>query len=349
MTEIVVAQRMWQRRGTTAEWAAANPVLAQGEIGVETFAAGVPVKMKIGDGVTVWSLLSYSGGGGGGITPAMRFTAETSSAADVDPGVGKLAWNHATQASATMLFLDDTTADGAPITGMWPIIEQGGFIYIQNRLDESRWQIWRITSIVDASGYVKLGVVLVAYLGVLADGDPVLVTIENGPGPSTGTQPITGLSDTYIGSGNGSPEGVVTAPRGAVYTRLDGGPQTTLYMKESGVGNTGWVAYHRSTPSRSLAPFVSHDLTAADVAYRLNCDTVRVIHLPPTSGVFVLDDAVEIRQTTIHDVTFTPGVGVTIEYDASLFSAKSRYKGAVVEVKVVDTDTYSITGALADP
>ena len=57
MTEIVVAQRMWQRRGTTAEWAAANPVLAQGEIGVETFAAGMPVKIKIGDGVTAWALL----------------------------------------------------------------------------------------------------------------------------------------------------------------------------------------------------------------------------------------------------------------------------------------------------
>lgn len=40
----------------------------------------------------------------------------------------------------------------------------------------------------------------------------------------------------------GSPEGVVTAPVGAIRTRLDGGAGSTLYVKESGTGSTGWVA-----------------------------------------------------------------------------------------------------------
>lgn len=43
-------------------------------------------------------------------------------------------------------------------------------------------------------------------------------------------------------SGTGSPEGVKTAPVGSLYTRLDGGAGTTLYVKESGTGSTGWVA-----------------------------------------------------------------------------------------------------------
>lgn len=43
-------------------------------------------------------------------------------------------------------------------------------------------------------------------------------------------------------SGTGSPEGVVTAPVGSLYTRTDGGAGTTLYVKESGTGNTGWAA-----------------------------------------------------------------------------------------------------------
>ena len=43
-------------------------------------------------------------------------------------------------------------------------------------------------------------------------------------------------------SGTGSPEGVVAAPVGTIYIRLDGGADTTLYVKESGTGNTGWVA-----------------------------------------------------------------------------------------------------------
>jgi hypothetical protein len=43
-------------------------------------------------------------------------------------------------------------------------------------------------------------------------------------------------------SGSGSPEGVLTAPIGSLYTRTDGGASTTLYVKESGTGNTGWIA-----------------------------------------------------------------------------------------------------------
>ena len=42
--------------------------------------------------------------------------------------------------------------------------------------------------------------------------------------------------------GAGSPEGVVTAPVGAIYQRTDGGASSTLYVKESGFGNTGWRA-----------------------------------------------------------------------------------------------------------
>ena len=42
--------------------------------------------------------------------------------------------------------------------------------------------------------------------------------------------------------GTGSPEGVITAPIGAIYQRSDGGTNTTLYVKQSGTGNTGWVA-----------------------------------------------------------------------------------------------------------
>jgi len=46
----------------------------------------------------------------------------------------------------------------------------------------------------------------------------------------------------YVRFGSGSPEGVVTAPIGAFYSRTDGGAGTSLYVKESGTGNTGWIA-----------------------------------------------------------------------------------------------------------
>jgi len=46
---------------------------------------------------------------------------------------------------------------------------------------------------------------------------------------------------TYLG-GTGSPEGSVTAPIGTLYVNKSGGAGTTLYVKESGTGTTGWVA-----------------------------------------------------------------------------------------------------------
>jgi hypothetical protein len=43
-------------------------------------------------------------------------------------------------------------------------------------------------------------------------------------------------------TGSGTPESAVTAPVGSLYVRTDGGSGTTLYVKETGTGNTGWVA-----------------------------------------------------------------------------------------------------------
>lgn len=45
------------RRGTAAEWTAANPTLAQGEMGMETDT----YKFKIGTGTTAWNSLQYGG------------------------------------------------------------------------------------------------------------------------------------------------------------------------------------------------------------------------------------------------------------------------------------------------
>lgn len=55
----------------------------------------------------------------------------------------------------------------------------------------------------------------------------VALTLPGGPTVKTGT---------------GTPEGAVTSAVGSLFLRTDGGASTTLYVKESGTGNTGWVA-----------------------------------------------------------------------------------------------------------
>jgi len=50
-----MSTRMQQRRGTSTQWTATDPVLASGEIGFETDTN----QFKMGDGTTRWSVLSY--------------------------------------------------------------------------------------------------------------------------------------------------------------------------------------------------------------------------------------------------------------------------------------------------
>jgi hypothetical protein len=52
-----MAVQIQLRNDTAAAWAAANPVLAQGEMGLESNTS----LFKIGDGVTAWGTLPYGG------------------------------------------------------------------------------------------------------------------------------------------------------------------------------------------------------------------------------------------------------------------------------------------------
>ena len=75
-------------------------------------------------------------------------------------------------------------------------------------------------------------------------GDGLIVTTgrsyaENGIRWSTSSGT---LDDRGLFNGTGSPEGVVAAQPGSLYCNSAGGAGTTLYVKQSGSGNTGWVA-----------------------------------------------------------------------------------------------------------
>lgn len=48
-------------------------------------------------------------------------------------------------------------------------------------------------------------------------------------------------TDCGIYAGAGAPEGVVTANPGSLYLNTSGGASTSLYVKQSGVSNTGWI------------------------------------------------------------------------------------------------------------
>lgn len=73
-------------------------------------------------------------------------------------------------------------------------------------------------------------------------GDTILTTQGTGKWAYTNGFWMNNPATILWSVGSGSPEGVVTAAVGSLYTRTNGGAGTTLYIKESGSGNTGWVA-----------------------------------------------------------------------------------------------------------
>ena len=101
--------RLQFRRGTYAEWAAANPILASGEPGYDI----TNKILKVGDGTTQFASLSgISGGGGGGGGGSSTFTGLLDSPANYSASAGKyLMVNSAASAVEfnTLDIIDDTT------------------------------------------------------------------------------------------------------------------------------------------------------------------------------------------------------------------------------------------------
>jgi hypothetical protein len=83
------------------------------------------------------------------------------------------------------------------------------------------------------------------YVGIGVE-NPTVALDVNGTIEATGSVRASNtiiVGSAIIHSGTGSPEGVVIGSIGDLYLRTDGGPGTTLYVKETNISpTTGWVA-----------------------------------------------------------------------------------------------------------
>ena len=104
------------RRGTASEWTTADPILAAGEMGIETDTR----KFKFGDGATNWNTLPYASTGGGGtgdVTAAgdNKFTGENTFTGKVNIAGAPLTVDGLTtlnQATVTYLNATSITSNG---------------------------------------------------------------------------------------------------------------------------------------------------------------------------------------------------------------------------------------------
>ncbi len=108
-------------------------------------------------------------------------------------------------------------------------LDQYGQMMLENKLSASATRPRIVFRATEGDIQIYYGATLAASIGstglVLRAGQ---VRLGNGSGP-------------LLTSGTGSPEGVVTSTQGGLYVNFSGGAGTTLYVKQSGTGNTGWV------------------------------------------------------------------------------------------------------------
>ena len=109
----------------------------------------------------------------------------SSATSDADPGAGKIAWNHGTIASATILYVDDADDASADITAYvqsWDDVTNAvarGIVTVTKEGTASTYATFKVTgAITNATGYTKVPVTHVVSSGTFSNTDGVGVHFE---------------------------------------------------------------------------------------------------------------------------------------------------------------------------
>ncbi|HVI60144.1 MAG TPA: hypothetical protein VM619_14895 [Luteimonas sp.] len=129
----------------------------------------------------------------------VKYAADRAATADADPGASNVRWNDADQAAATEIYIADADSDASDHGALWASLDSGGYLYLWKQAAPATWQQWQITSVTDASGYLKLGVTLIGGEGTFADEDPVVLTLQQPNPTAPGEGDVVGAEGSVDG------------------------------------------------------------------------------------------------------------------------------------------------------
>lgn len=148
------------------------------------------------------------------------------------------------QISSSLIVTGSTTTAGLTSSGGITCTTAGtfiqGFIFrganngsrIQERADGR----WSFTNNAETDfDKIQLGGTTSASPAIAKTGSQVAIVLADASG-------YAAIQSLYQRFGSGDPNGSITAPVGAFYSRTDGGAGTSFYVKEAGTGSSGWVA-----------------------------------------------------------------------------------------------------------
>ena len=153
--------------------------------GNETFICILASTGNATSNATYWTKLAAKGVDGAlGTNPQLSMTWDNATA-DADNGAGKIAWNHATIASATILYVDDAddgSANIQPYVDTWDAVSNStakGIVTITKEGTASTFATFKVSgSITNASGYSKVPVTHLVSNGSFSDADGVGVHFQ---------------------------------------------------------------------------------------------------------------------------------------------------------------------------
>jgi hypothetical protein len=161
--------------------------------------------------------ISFVASGEDGAIPGYFYKFDTGTT-DTDPGAGELAFNHATYASATVIYIDDDDANGVTTTTdvlTWDDSTSTirGYLMIYDINDRSTYARFKITGAsTDASGYVKLAVAHLASNNTFSAADELSVTfVRNGDGGDAATIEVGTVTGNTVSAGGSATAAVANA------------------------------------------------------------------------------------------------------------------------------------------
>ena len=323
---------------TVAHLASNNTFSATDELSITFVRAGD--KGTTGDTGSTGSTGSTGATGASGTNSQLAMT-WSSSTSDADPGAGKIAFNHATLSSVSILYVDDADDASADITSYvqsWDDVsnaEARGIVTVTKEGTPSTYATFKVSgAVTDASGYTKVPVTHVVSSGSFSNTDGVGVHFSYSGADGAGTS-LSGSTNNTVATVTGA-----NALIGEANLTFDG---TNLLVASTGkiyLNDAGGEHISGNGSVLSIAGGSEIDLTATAIDINGTCD---VSGLSTFSAANVTQQALTSSSNAVAwDATAKPNA-VHITTENTTFSAPTNnVEGAFIALEINYNGSHTI-------
>ena len=248
-----------------------------------------------------------------------------------DPGSGYITWNQAPQTGATFLNVSDQETNNNNVDIFLRNIGSGSVITLQDKTNQSNYQVWRVGTSVDNTSYYTFPVTLVSATHQFSGNDNILFIITTTPSGTSGTSGTsganggTGSSGTSGTSGNSGSSGS-SGTAGTSGTSFASPYSGSVVITGSVAGNVNALSIASTTASLNLLngnfftlQLVSGSATYINPSNIVPGQTVNILLNTTGSGTVTFPTSVKQVSGSAYVPTTTTGVDVItlVSFDAS--------------------------------